>query len=439
MTTKKKTTKKVTARPAPASAGTKRAKVSPSTTKSKGTGRSDLQTLCEFLKSIDGANFMALQPSRARLTQSAAHEDATEAAHERGLRKYSYVTWHRQSHDDAFDKKGNLVDKLYLHWGGDHKKVADKLRRVPKPYVVEAGDDTSAFVIRKPVGGSSQLSDEAAVMRRLKSLDNDYSEATEQWLHEVIRRGPTSCVLRALSQVLSYVGFATRSAELAAEYGRAAVHDDEVDLVTKNWESLVLAAKDPHYGLQTVFELFRRVRTSIQREQDRAAILDRSLAHAHRQLRLAALSELENDVSSITAERLRESLKDADSGVAHRALTCLVPVEAALHERTECDVALELAEDSELTAEQREASIVVAARSLQLEVAVFGNEIHAGALAIAQDERYSMSLRVRAFDVAVDYLKNCTDAESRALAKRIRSTFGTKISSATKTALDGWH
>ena len=55
------------------------------------------------------------------------------------------VFWNTQSHDSAFDPRGDLRDELYLGWSGDREEIAEVLTRAGLPLTVPE-DDSTTFI-----------------------------------------------------------------------------------------------------------------------------------------------------------------------------------------------------------------------------------------------------------------------------------------------------
>ncbi|MFF2652160.1 hypothetical protein [Streptomyces sp. NPDC058045] len=168
-------------------------------------GGSDLGAITAWWRSLGGDGFLALPPpGRDRYTQSHGHEDATELRAERGLSgPVSFVYWHWQSHEAAFDRSGALRGELLLHWGGEHGVVAAGLGAGPPGFRLVDGGPGSAFrldrVTERDEAGLPDPADPHGVRQFLDMLDEpldrgtpffryrSLSPAEAAWLHERLR------------------------------------------------------------------------------------------------------------------------------------------------------------------------------------------------------------------------------------------------------------
>lgn len=161
----------------------------------------DRKALATFLKSLDSDDLIALKPDYSRGTQTDGHTDAAEVAQERGITgDYDVLFWHAQSDSRAFDRMGQLVSPLMLHWGGDHARIAALLAGIPEPYLVADQGPEEAFAIT-----STELdrwtdvfpmpTDASEVAARVQWLDNQgrdtWTDADWRWLNDVLREADT--------------------------------------------------------------------------------------------------------------------------------------------------------------------------------------------------------------------------------------------------------
>jgi hypothetical protein len=389
----------------------------------------DLDAICEFFRTMDGRDFIALQPSSERSTQSAGHEDATDVAHDRKMKKPSYVFWHAQSHEDAFDARGMLIKDLYLHWGGDHAKVRRNLQKIRAPYVLESSDDESAFIIHPPLFALAAVDDEAAVRSRLKQCkDEGYSEATEGWLHDVIARSAPSCTLQALACLLELEKKQSKPKRLV----RAA----EVERVANDWEALALAAENQRKAAAAALEVL----DGGDAEQ-KELVLAQCVRHSNDAFRYAAIDDMARKPSSSAPQALRRLV--ADATVGNWALLTLIRAEAALTQKSEMAVGLSLAEDATILEHHRDYALYTAAK----DVDGAKGDGTLGCLIVAEDERHSRSLRKRALASAVDLLSSAleySNAQAKELlapqlkqAKQIHA-LGLELPAERKKQLEAW-
>jgi hypothetical protein len=402
-------------------------------TKSKQATSNDLDAICEVFRTMDGRDFIALQPSSERSTQSAGHEDAAEVAHERKMKKPSYVFWHAQSHEDAFDARGMLVKDLYLHWGGDHAKVRRKLQCIRAPYALESSDDDSAFIIHPPLAALAAVDDEAAVRGRLKQCkDESYSEATESWLHDVIARSAPSCTLQALACLLELASKQSKSKSKRTRLIRAA----EIERVANDWEALALAAENQRKAAAAALEVL----DGGDAEQ-KELVLAQCVRHSNDAFRYAAVDDMARKPSRSAPQALRRLV--ADPTVGNWALLTLIRAEAALTQKSEMAVGLSLAEDATILEHHRDYALYTAAKNVD---GAKGDGT-LGCLLVAEDERHSRSLRKRALASAVDLLSSAleySNAQAKELlapqlkqAKHIHA-LGLELPAEQKKQLEAW-
>ena len=344
---------------------------------------SDRQVLVSFLRSIDADDVIALPPSRGRATQSAGHEDALEAAAERGLTTPSWVFWHQQS-ERAFDDRGELVGDLYLHWGGDHARVARALTGCPGPFEVVDNGPQGAFVIRRAVARTDDVGEEAEVKRRLgqihAELDAD-PDAAQRWLVAVVRsplRGVHLQALHALGEAAPRDALEAFAAELKDNVA-AGGKRDELSVI------LELAAV---LGRLTGSPAYEPMREQLRKERK----------HVFRAVLVLLVGQEpwtpENDGF------LRKQL--GEPKLRFNAARGLVRSLAARDDMTEEALALRLAEDPTL-------SDVARGELLELACAKRGHRLR-GYLALAEDPGVPLLLRARAAARACDYLRFRKDA-----------------------------
>lgn len=116
-------------------------------------------------------------PTWERYTQSDGHDDAAELVARLGRsgEKPSFVYWHWQSHDAAFEGSGELQRKLLLHWGGDHEVVTAYLGEGPAGYEIVNGGPQGAFsldrVTSRDENGLPDPQDPAGIRQFLEKLE----------------------------------------------------------------------------------------------------------------------------------------------------------------------------------------------------------------------------------------------------------------------------
>lgn len=199
----------------------------------------DRKALAAFLKTLNTDDLIALKPDWSRGTQTDGHTDAAEVAEQRGITgDYDVIFWHQQSDDRAFDRMGQLVAPLMLHWGGDHDRLASLLAAIGQPYrVIDNGPDQAFAVTSTELDRWREQfpapSDSSAVATRAKWLGNqereDWTEADWRWLNEVVRDGNTSARARVANWLV-------RSPEH--------LDDDALDALVEDWVAVCKAAGD---------------------------------------------------------------------------------------------------------------------------------------------------------------------------------------------------
>lgn len=108
---------------------------------------SHLHLLTDWFARLSDDTFLALPPDRERLAAMDGHDEAADLIFDRDLDEdTSYVFWHEQS--DAFTRDGTLGGELFLHWGGDHDVVAERLADPPAGLEVVDNGPGQAFVVR---------------------------------------------------------------------------------------------------------------------------------------------------------------------------------------------------------------------------------------------------------------------------------------------------
>lgn len=167
--------------------------------------KSHLSQIRSWWKTLGDDHFIALDPPTTdRYTQGHLHEDAAEAKAQYNLpQDISYAGWHWQSHSRAFTKKGELLEPLYIHWGGDRETVRAHLNNLPDGWTLTGGDtDTQSFHIDLATAGElPAFTDDNATYRfldRLKdelrecenredpSEDHNLPRTTQTWLHDFL-------------------------------------------------------------------------------------------------------------------------------------------------------------------------------------------------------------------------------------------------------------
>lgn len=344
----------------------------------------DRQRLASFLEALDGHDFVGLPPKRGRMDQSAGHEDAAEAVARRGLSRPSYVFWHQQADERAFDADGALVADLMLNWGGDHARVAAALASCPAPFVVVDNGSRGAFAIRRPVVRTDAVGDEADVKRRLGQIHTelrDDPEAARRWLLAVVAspgRGARLAALRALGETAPREALEAFAAELQ-ENVAAAGKRDELSLVHDLAAVLGLLRGSPAYEAT-------RARLCKERQQ------------IYRRLMVQIVAE---EPWSEPNEALLRAHVD-DPRLRYAAVGGLVRSLAARDGVPEEGVALHLAEDETLSNTARDEMLDVACRRRAYRAK--------GCVALAEDTGVGPGLRSRALTRACRYLRFAKDA-----------------------------
>lgn len=169
---------------------------------------SHLSQIRSWWKTLSDDHFIALDPPTTdRYTQGHLHEDAAEAKAEYDLpHDISYAGWHWQTHSRAFTKKGELLEPLYIHWGGDRDTVRAHLTNLPDGWKLTGGEtDTQSF--RLDLDTPRELpafTDHNATYRLLDRLKREIQDldqranredpledpnippATQKWLHDLL-------------------------------------------------------------------------------------------------------------------------------------------------------------------------------------------------------------------------------------------------------------
>lgn len=159
---------------------------------------SHLSQIRKWWKHLSDENFVALDPpTSGRYTQSDLHEDATEEIHDRELPiETSYAGWHWQSHKRAFNKKGELLEPLIFHWGGDRETVREHLQNTPEGWTLSGGEsDTRAFQLDLVAprelpkfddrNGTYRVLDRLTDRQR-EQPDDPIPADTEAWMHDLL-------------------------------------------------------------------------------------------------------------------------------------------------------------------------------------------------------------------------------------------------------------
>ena len=171
--------------------------------------KSHLSQIRSWWKTLSDDHFIALDPPTTdRYTQGHLHEDAAEAKAEHDLpQDISYAGWHWQTHQRTFTKKGELLDPLYIHWGGDRDTVRAHLENLPDGWKLTGGEtDTQSFQLDLNITrGLPAFTDHSATYRLLDRLkreiqqdldqrenpedaleDHNIPPATQKWLHDFL-------------------------------------------------------------------------------------------------------------------------------------------------------------------------------------------------------------------------------------------------------------
>lgn len=170
--------------------------------------KSHLSQIRSWWKTLSDDHFIALDPPTTdRYTQGHLHEDAAEAKAEHDLpQDISYAGWHWQTHSRAFTKKGELLEPLYIHWGGDRDTVRAHLNNLPDGWKLTGGEtDTQSFQLDLDTPRElPAFTDHSATYRLLDRLKREINEldqrenredpledhnippATQKWLHDFL-------------------------------------------------------------------------------------------------------------------------------------------------------------------------------------------------------------------------------------------------------------
>ena len=169
---------------------------------------SHLSQIRSWWKTLSDDHFIALDPPTTdRYTQGHLHEDAAEAKAEYDLpHDISYAGWHWQTHSRAFTKKGELLEPLYIHWGGDRDTVRAHLTNLPDGWKLTGGEtDTQSFRLDldtpRELPAFTDHNDAYRLLDRLKREiqdldqranredpleDHNIPPATQKWLHDFL-------------------------------------------------------------------------------------------------------------------------------------------------------------------------------------------------------------------------------------------------------------
>ncbi len=408
------------------------AKASPRKVAAKASGATDRSRLEAFFRTLDGGSFIALPPSTRRITQSAGHEDAAEKAHKRKLATgaYSYVFWHKQSHERAFDKEGNLVAPLLLHWGGDYETVRAALANAPEGLAIEARGEESAFEVRPGLVGSAGkprdgagVTNERAVRARLLALpDGGELQAEDaRWLREVVAGGPVSAILPALYELVVH------DAELSADLVTQATDRVQADVPA------ALAGAEEHRATHALETLLQRLHDAGETTRQQAlaeacrASKKPPAVHAYaKTLRLSPTPEAHKE-----AGRLLRSKPPVDAA----ALASFILIGARLHDRPAADVALEMASDWRkmpgCTFKKAESLVpeclAIAAESI-------GPTPGDGYASLSMNDKLPVKLRRAAFDSAL-----CWSLDASAVSTLVDAAKVLRAAKKTVAQLDAWH
>ncbi len=170
--------------------------------------KSHLSQIRSWWKTLSDDHFIALDPPTTdRYTQGHLHEDAAEAKAQHDLpQDISYAGWHWQTHSRAFTKKGELLEPLHIHWGGDRETVRAHLNNLPDGWKLTGGEtDTQSFQLDLNIPrGLPAFTDHSATYRLLDRLkreiqdldqrenredpleDHNIPPATQKWLHDLL-------------------------------------------------------------------------------------------------------------------------------------------------------------------------------------------------------------------------------------------------------------
>ena len=170
--------------------------------------KSHLSQIRSWWKTLSDDHFIALDPPTTdRYTQGHLHEDAAEAKAEHDLpQDISYAGWHWQTHSRTFTKKGELLEPLYIHWGGDRETVRAHLTNLPDGWKLTGGEtDTQSFQLDLDTPRElPAFTDHNATYRLLDRLkreiheldqrenrddpldDHNIPPATQKWLHDLL-------------------------------------------------------------------------------------------------------------------------------------------------------------------------------------------------------------------------------------------------------------
>lgn len=164
---------------------------------------SDLSMIRRAFKKMNKGQVVAL--CNTGPTASGGMEDVSETAYERGgdIEDYSMIFWHNQSHD-AFDRAGNLVGSLALHWAGDRLKLAKLLTEHLSNFQIEVpSSDHTVFKLASPPEPVSEI-DPRNTVQCLRFLDSDrekmnnsYTKGELDVLREMVRIGEPKVMIYA--------------------------------------------------------------------------------------------------------------------------------------------------------------------------------------------------------------------------------------------------
>ena len=175
--------------------------------KVKKPGDTDLARIRAAFKKMNKGRVIAL--CNAGPTQSGGWEDVVGVAHERNIDQdeYTSIFWHNQSHN-AFDRAGNLIGTLPLHWGGDRLLLASLLKELLDMFHIQVPrSEDMVFRLRAALKPGIEI-DVTNTPHALKFLNafNDSEYAAEQLtvIRRMLRDSPPKVVFHAVF-ILEYI------------------------------------------------------------------------------------------------------------------------------------------------------------------------------------------------------------------------------------------
>jgi hypothetical protein len=164
----------------------------------------DLSVIRAAFKKMNKGNVVAL--CNSGITASAGWEDVSAVVDERGgdEKKYSMIFWHNQSHD-AFDRAGNLIGTLSLHWAGDRLKLEKLLKEHLGSFQVNVPrSKNSTFTLQSaPVPVAEiDVKNRVQSLRFLDAIREDhgivYTDEQKNSLRGMIREGEPKVMIYAV-------------------------------------------------------------------------------------------------------------------------------------------------------------------------------------------------------------------------------------------------